>query len=293
MGGLAVAALDVDLLLLDAGAEEAAGGAHEVAGVAAALEAHQVRAEQAVDDGAAPRQLGEDLRRREGDVVEEADLQVRARLAQHLGDELQLVVLHPDGGAVAGVVDDGVREPAVDLAVGVPPGPVELRRGNHVVVERPERGVGEALVEELDVVRAQLDRNEVDAAVAEGLDMLIRGAVPADPGAVGLGHHGGQGGDQAAGGAAPAVLAAGLVRGAAVDRQAVGHHHEVILRVRIGVAGAVRGGAVLARLRILDPIRRVCVACIGAPWGSLVAPIHPSRAESSVLFVRWEAWEEG
>ena len=84
VGGLAVVALDVDLLLLDAGAEEPAGGAHEVAGVAGALEADQVGAEQAVDDGAAPRQLGEDLRRREGDVVEEPDLQVRAGLAEHL-----------------------------------------------------------------------------------------------------------------------------------------------------------------------------------------------------------------
>ncbi len=152
MGGLAVGALDVDLLLLDAGAEEAAGGAHEVAGVAAALEAHQVRAQQAVDDGPAPRQLGEDFRRGEGDVVEEPDLQVRARLAQHLGDQLELVVLHPDRGALVGVLDDGVGEPPVDLAVGVPPGPVELRRGDHVVVQRPQGGVGEALVEELDVV---------------------------------------------------------------------------------------------------------------------------------------------
>ena len=97
----AVGALDVDLLLLDAGAQEAPGGAHEVAGVAAALEAHQVRAEQAVDDGAAPRQLGEDFRRRERDVVEEPDLQVRPGLAEHLRDELELVVLHPDGGAWA------------------------------------------------------------------------------------------------------------------------------------------------------------------------------------------------
>ena len=112
VGGFAVGALDVDLLLLDAGAQEAPGGAHEVPGVAAALEAHQVRAQQAVDDRAAPRELGEDFRRRERDVVEEPDLQVRPGLPEHLRDQLELVVLHPDGGALGRMADDGVGEPS-------------------------------------------------------------------------------------------------------------------------------------------------------------------------------------
>ena len=86
VGDLAVVALDVHLLLLDAGAKEPPGGAHEVAGVAGPLEAHQVGAQQAVDDGLPPGQLGEDLRRREGDVVEEPDPEVRPGLAQHAAE---------------------------------------------------------------------------------------------------------------------------------------------------------------------------------------------------------------
>ena len=69
---------------LDAGAEEAAAAAQEVGGVAGALEADEVGAEQALED-AAPGELGEDLRGRERDVVEEADAQVGAQLAEDAG----------------------------------------------------------------------------------------------------------------------------------------------------------------------------------------------------------------
>ncbi|MCY1224644.1 hypothetical protein D9M72_368110 [compost metagenome] len=228
------------LLLLDAGAQETPGGAHEVAGIAGALEAHQVGAEESVNDGPAPRELGEDFRRGEGDVVEEPDFEVRACFAEHLGNQLQLVVLHPDRGSVVGVAHDGVGEPPVDLAVRIPPGPVEFRRRDDVVVERPKSGVGKALIEKFDVVRAQLHRDQVHAAVAERLDGFIRGAVPAHPCAVGFGHHRGQSGHQATGRAAPAVLAPPVLRGAAVNRKTVGHHHEVIERVS-RVAAAARG----------------------------------------------------
>jgi hypothetical protein len=176
----------------------------------------------------------------DGDVVEEPDLEVRACLAEHLGYQLQLVVLHPDGGSLVGVPDHGVSEPPVDLPVGIPPGPVEFRRRNHVVIQRPERGVGKALIEEFDVVRAQLDRDQVHASMAEGLDGLVRGAVPAHPRAVGLGHHRSQGGHQAARRPAPAAVAAPVLRGAAVNREPVGHDHEVIQRGSL-VAIAARG----------------------------------------------------
>src|SRR6478736_1935279 len=128
VGGLAIGAPDMDLLLLDARAKEAPCGAHEVSGIAAALEAHQVRTQQAVDDRPAPRELGKDLRRREGDVVEEPDLQIRPGFPEQLGNQLELVVLHPDGGTLGRMADDGVGEPPVDLPVRIPPGAVELRR---------------------------------------------------------------------------------------------------------------------------------------------------------------------
>ena len=66
------------------------------------MESHQVGAEQAFDDLGAPRHLHEQLDRRERDVQEEADGQVGPQLAQHLRDELQLVVLDPHGAAAGG-----------------------------------------------------------------------------------------------------------------------------------------------------------------------------------------------
>ena len=84
-------------------AEEAAHGAGEVAGIRHPLEPDDVGTEQALEDLLAPRQLGVDAVGRERDVVEEADDEVGAELAQHLGNELQLVVLHPDDGLGGGV----------------------------------------------------------------------------------------------------------------------------------------------------------------------------------------------
>ena len=126
--------------------------ADEVGGVAGALEADEVGAEQALDHLLAPRQLREQLERRQRDVVEVADPQVRPQLAQHLGDQLQLVVVHPHGGAAGGLRGGRLGEPPVDPLVGLPPVPVERGRLDDVVVQRPQGVVGEALVELLEVV---------------------------------------------------------------------------------------------------------------------------------------------
>ncbi len=63
--------------------EQAAHRAGEVAGIRDPLEADHVGAEQSLDDLVAPRQLREDPVCRERDVVEEADRQIGALLAQH------------------------------------------------------------------------------------------------------------------------------------------------------------------------------------------------------------------
>ena len=60
------------------------------------LEADEVGAEQSLEDLAPPRQLHEELLRRERDVEEEADRHVGAQRAQHHRHELQVVVVHPD-----------------------------------------------------------------------------------------------------------------------------------------------------------------------------------------------------
>ena len=109
--------------------EQPPAGADEVLGVGLALEAEEVGAEEALEDRPPPRDLGEQLHRRERDVVEPADAQVGPLLADHPRDQLQLVVLHPDGRALVGHLDHRVGEPLVHLDVGTPPVPVERGAG--------------------------------------------------------------------------------------------------------------------------------------------------------------------
>ena len=176
----------------------------EVARAARQLEADQVRPEESLEDLSAPRQLAEELGGREGDVEVEADPQVGPELAEHLRHQLELVVLHPDGGALGGDLGGALGEALVDPDVGVPPLAVEPRLGHQVVVERPQGAVGEAFVELLDLVLAQVHRHELEAVLDERLELGVVGRPrPADPGAVVGPHHRLEGRDQAAGGAAP------------------------------------------------------------------------------------------
>ena len=59
---------------------------------------------------------------RERDVEEEADQQVRPLVAQHLGHELQVVVVDPHDGLVGRDLGQGVGEALVDRLVGLPVG---------------------------------------------------------------------------------------------------------------------------------------------------------------------------
>ena len=181
----------------------------EVLRTARHLEADQVGPEQPFEDLAAPGQLLEELLRRERDVQVEADAQVRPELAQHLRDQLELVVVDPHGGALRGDLGGPVGEALVDREVGVPPLTVELRLGDHVVVDRPQGAVGEALVELLDLLGGQRHRHQLEAVVLERLELGLRPAGPADPDAVVGPHDRLQGADQAAGGAAPLGRAVG------------------------------------------------------------------------------------
>ena len=81
---------------------------HEVLRRARSLEADHVGAEQALEELAPPRQLLEQLGRRERDVQEEPDPQVGPQLAQHRRHQLHLVVVHPHrrvlGGDLGGLL---------------------------------------------------------------------------------------------------------------------------------------------------------------------------------------------
>ena len=197
------------------------------------LEADQVGAEQPLDDRRPPRQLGEQLVGRERDVQEEADGEVGPLLAQQRRDQLQLVVVHPDDGVLGGDGGGALGEPLVDLHVGVPPGAVVLRLLDDVVVERPQRGVGHALVVAVDLVLGQRHRDQRHAAGLERLRRLAGRARPAHPGAAAAGDERLQRGDQPAGAALPARLAVGV--GDLVDREPVGDHDHGAVRPRLRV----------------------------------------------------------
>ena len=198
--------------------------------------------EETGQDLAAPRQLHEQFARWERDVQEEPDVDVGAELAQHLGDQLELIVVDPHGAAGRDVLGDGRREAHVDFAVGVPPGAVERRRADRVVIERPDRGVGEAEVELLVLLGADRDRLQPDALVGRRWLLVVRGAGPADPQSLAILQHRREGRDQSAGTREPPVVAR---RAGVTQRQSIGDDDEVgrfVRRVVEGVVGDVRLG---------------------------------------------------
>ncbi len=223
----------------------------EVLRAAGQLEADQVGAEQALEDLPPPRQLLEELGRRERDVQEEPDVEVGSQLAEHLRHQLQLVVVHPDGRALGRPVGGVVGEAPVHRDVRLPPLAVELRLGDDVVVERPEGRVGEALVEPLDLLLGQRDRVQSHAVVVEGLQAGLGAARPADPDAVVGAHHRLDRGDQATGRRPPLRLAVGARD--AVDRQPVGDDHEV--RGHSFTLGAGQGPDLIRRGGLTSPAK--------------------------------------
>src|SRR5690625_4238393 len=197
----------------------------EVVGPAGEVKAHQVRAEHALHQLGPPRQLSEQFHGRERDVQEEADGQVGPQFTEELGHQEQLVVLDPHGGALGGGVGGGFGEPGVDLPVGVPPFTVVGGWDHHVVEQRPDGAVGEALVVELHVPGRQGHRVQVDALGVEGLGGRVRDARPGDPGAVVGVEDGLQGGDQPARAGLP-LFGPGRVADE-IDGEVVGDDDEV------------------------------------------------------------------
>jgi hypothetical protein len=119
-------------------------------------------------------------------------------------------------------------EALVDLDVGVPPGPVVLRLLDDVVVERPQRGVGHALVVAVHLVLGELHRDQRHPAGLEGLRRFPGRSGPAHPRATAARDERLERGHEAARAALPASAAVGV--GDLVDRQPVGDHHHGAVR---------------------------------------------------------------
>ena len=156
-------------------------------------------------------------------MEEEADPQVRAGLAQEARDELQVVVVHPDRRATGGHGGRRLGEPLVDADIRVPPLLLEGRCPDGVVVERPERVVGEPVVELRHVLGAQYDGDERDVVVAERLRVVVGQSRPTDPDPAPATDDAEHGPHEAPGARFPGRIAADVM-----DRQPVGHDDQIV-----------------------------------------------------------------
>ena len=116
-------------------------------------------------------------------MQEEADLHIGPLFAQHFGQELQMVVVHPDGGAGGGDRHHSIAKSSVHLHIAVPPCAMKLRRAHAVVIERPDCGVGHARVVELCLGTAERHRQKrhVFIALVELCGRISCYSRPADP----------------------------------------------------------------------------------------------------------------
>src|SRR5690606_17989660 len=159
--------------------------AGEVAGVALGLEAEEVEIRKAAREAMVLGQGGEDLGRREGDMVEEADPPAPAGISQFLAEEEEVVVMHPDPVAWPEQAVDEAAEAAVDLGIGLEGLVVETREIYAVMADRPQRAVGVAEVIALVFPFAQIREGVVDVALGDEADAAALAVVgfarPAEP----------------------------------------------------------------------------------------------------------------
>ncbi len=198
------------------------------------METDQVGSEQTAHDLGAPRQLHEQLDRRKRDVQEETDAQVRPEFAEHRRHKLQLVVLHPDRRALGADLRGGLREAPVHPPIGVPPGALENRRHDHVVVQRPQRGVGKPLVVLGELGCRQRHRVQPQAVVGERFDLDVGDPGPADPRATPGAQERFQRGDQTAGAVLPTLRA--VVEAFQIHRQPIRDYDEIRSIGRVALA---------------------------------------------------------
>jgi hypothetical protein len=149
------------------------------------LEADEVVGHQRAHQAAVIDQDGEDFRRREGGVQEEADAPVAAQLAQLLAERDQVIVLHPHDVAVLEQRHQPFGEQLVDLVVVGEVVALEHREVGAVMEHRPQGLVGEALVVAAIVIGVEVGGGKGDAVALVALHRprlaRHRLAAPAEP----------------------------------------------------------------------------------------------------------------
>ena len=121
------------------------------------LEAHHVGAQQAAQQGLAAGQHAEEFGRREGGVQEEADAGLGKALAQHFGQQEEVVIVHPDQLVAVHLLGYRVAEQAVDFDVGFPLVVVVNDVRLEEVAQRPQGAVAETVVVPLYLLVGEID----------------------------------------------------------------------------------------------------------------------------------------
>ena len=116
------------------------------------METDQVGPDDPLQQLAPPGQQPEELVRWEGNVQKEANLRVGQLLADHAGQQHQLIVVDPDAVVWFDYLEQGVAEAPVDPHVGLPEILVVYRVVGEIVEQRPDGVVREAVVVVLQVV---------------------------------------------------------------------------------------------------------------------------------------------
>ena len=164
--------------------------AHEVRAVVRGLEADDVIGAQGAGEPVVFRDGAEDLRRREGDVQEEARRTAPAGMAQGLAHQEEVVVVDPYrvGGFEPG--GDEVGQALVDGGIGLERLAVERSQVESVVKDRPDHPVGVVEIEALMLVMGEVGEHEFHTLVAKHIGaarcLLDQAATPAEPAAAGL-----------------------------------------------------------------------------------------------------------
>ena len=188
----------------------------EILRVERRLEADEIIGREAAHHEVVGRQHAREIGRRPGDVEEEPDPVGEAQLAQIGGERDEMVVVDPDHVVRPDELGEPPGEELVDAEIAGGVAPIEAGEVEPVVAHRPERPVGKAVVEILEVALGEIRNRVFDVAegvrLGLGLASLHGCAGPAEP--------------------QPAALLQGRVEGdrkaAGIGRAGVrGHRHPV------------------------------------------------------------------
>ena len=124
-------------------------------------------------------------------MQEEADRPGKAVGPDLRAERHEVIVVHPDHIVGLQQRAQAAADPLVDAPEGLGEAPVEVREVDAVVEDRPERLIGEAAVEFLDVGRRHVDGGELHAAFRLDLQRTERALLaglsrPAEPDAAAL-----------------------------------------------------------------------------------------------------------